>query len=271
MLKDMGYFYEDFLTLKDKNGNYIFAGSVSPENQPANLKVSLLNNSDFDISGARFILTALLQTCNILGLEQGKDQGVERWSNMLKKFTPYLINADGALQEWSWPGLQDNYNHRHSSQLLMAWPYGEVSPEKDTVLFKAALKALKKKDAYNYENAGHGLLHSALIAARLKNSSSVSNKLMRLFKEDFYFNSLSSSHYNGHGVFCTDVCNTVPSIMMEMLIASSRGQIEFLPALPKGFEKGTISGVKGRNKITVESLSWDLTSNSLVVHIEIRY
>jgi hypothetical protein len=264
MLKDMGYFYEDFLTHTDKNGNYIFAGSVSPENQPANLKVSLLNNSDFDISGARFLLTALIQTCNILGLEQGKGQGVERWSNMLKKFPPYLINDDGALQEWSWPGLQDNYNHRHSSQLLMVWPYDEVSPEKDTILFKAAGKTLKKKDAYNYENAGHGLLHSALIAARLKNSGSVSNKLLRLFKEDFYFNSLSSSHYNGHGVFCTDVCNTVPAIMMEMLIASGPGQIEFLPALPKGLENGTISGVKGRNKITIESFSWNLTSNSLL-------
>jgi alpha-L-fucosidase 2 len=263
MLKDMGFFYEDFLTLKDKNGNYIFAGSVSPENQPANLKVSLLNNSDFDISGARFLLTALIQTNNILGLQQGTGQGVERWNNMLKRLPPYLINDDGALQEWSWPGLQDNYNHRHSSQLLTAWPYGEVSPEKDTIFFKAALKTLEKKDAYNYENAGHGLLHAALIAARLKNSRSLSDKLLRLFREDFYFNSLCSSHYNTHGVFCTDVCNTVPTIMMEMLIASSPGQIEFLPALPKGLEKGTISGVKGRNRITIESLSWNLTSHSL--------
>jgi len=263
LLKDMGYFYEDFLTRTDKNDKYIFAGSVSPENQPANLKVSLLNNSDFDISGAKFLLTALIQTCNILGLEKGKGQGVDRWNNLLKRFPPYLVNDDEALQEWSWPGLQDNYNHRHSSQLLMAWPYGEVSPEKDTVLFNAARKTLEKKDAFNYENAGHGLLHSALIAARLKNAGSVSNKLQRLFTEDFYFNGLCSSHYNGHGVFCTDVCNTVPAIIMEMLIASSPGQTEFLPALPKGLEKGTISGVKGRNRITIESLSWNLTSNSL--------
>lgn len=165
MLKEMGYFYEDFLTLKDKNGNYIFAGSVSPE--------------------------------------------------------------------------------------------------KNKILFKAALKTLEKKDAYNYENAGHGLLHASLIAARLKNSRSLGNKLMHLFKEDFYFNSMSSSHYNNHGVFYTDVCNTVPTIMMEMLIASSPGQLEFLPALPEGLDKGAISGVKGRNRVTIESLSWNLNSNSL--------
>lgn len=32
LIRDMGDFYEDFLTKKDGNGNYIFAGSISPEN-----------------------------------------------------------------------------------------------------------------------------------------------------------------------------------------------------------------------------------------------
>ena len=63
----MGEFYEDFLTLTDTNGNYIFAGSVSPENQPANVKVSLLNNSAFDVSGAKFAFSAIIQTCRVLG------------------------------------------------------------------------------------------------------------------------------------------------------------------------------------------------------------
>lgn len=261
LLKDMGYFYEDFLKATDTNGNYIFAGSVSPENQPANVKVSLLNNSNFDISGAKFILTSLIQTCNILKLEQGAGQGVDRWTKILKKIPPYLINSDGALQEWSWSGLTDQYNHRHSSHLLMVWPYREISPEKDSSLYQAAVTSLTRKDAYSYENAGHGLLHSALIAAGLKNGQAVNDKLLRLTREDFYYNSLCSSHYNGHGVFCTDICNTVPSIMMEMLVASSPGLLELLPALPPSLDKGTISGVKGRNRVTVENLSWDLTKN----------
>ena len=115
MLKELGHFYEDFLTHVDANSRYIFAGSVSPENQPSNLKVSLLNNSNFDISGAKFALSALLESCRILG----KKEGVEIWSGILEKLPPYLINSDGALQEWSWPGLKDNYQHRHSSQLMM--------------------------------------------------------------------------------------------------------------------------------------------------------
>jgi hypothetical protein len=263
LLKDMGYFYEDFLKYTDANGKYIFAGSISPENQPSNVKISLLNNSNFDISGAKFALTTLIEASKILGEEHGEGQGVEKWTSILKKLPPYLVNSDGALQEWSWPGLKDNYNHRHSSQLLMVWPYREISPENDTSLYRASLNTLAKKDAYNYENAGHGLLHAALIAAGLKNARSVNDKLLRLTKEDYYYKSLCSSHYNGHGVFCTDVCNSVPTIMMEMLIASTPGLLEFLPALPETLVKGAILGVKGRNRITIESLSWDLSVNAV--------
>jgi len=88
LLKEMGQLYEDFLVKADSSGHYILAGSVSPENQPFNLKVSLLDNSVFDVSGAKFCLTTLIQTCNLLGLDQGAGQGVEKWSAILKKLPP---------------------------------------------------------------------------------------------------------------------------------------------------------------------------------------
>jgi hypothetical protein len=45
--------------------------------------------------------------------------------------------------------------------------------------------------------------------------------------------------------------------MMEMLVASTPSTIELLPALPPGLEQGSIYGVKGRNRVTVQRLSWD--------------
>jgi alpha-L-fucosidase 2 len=263
LLKDMGYFYEDFLTETDANGNYIFAGSVSPENQPANMNVSLLNNSIFDISGAKFCLTALIQTCRTLGLDQEAGQGMERWSQILNKLPPYLINSDGALQEWSWPGLKDNYIHRHMSHLLPVWPYQEITPEETPDLFKAAAVVLSKKDAY-HETAGHGILHGALVAANLKNAWSVNRRLLQLTRDGYYYDdSLISSHYDKHGTFCTDTCNAVPGIMMEMLIFSSPGVLELLPALPSTLTRGAISGVKGRNRITIQNLSWNLDDQTV--------
>ena len=263
LLRDMGYFYEDFLTKTDSHGKYILAGSVSPENQPANVPVSLLNNSSFDIAGARFALTALVQTCKILKVERGPGGGLERWTKILNQLPPYLINSDGALQEWSWPGLKDNYNHRHSSQLLGVWPFREITPETDPVMFKAASTTLAKKDQFDY-GTGHGYLHSALIAAGVNNGQAVNAKLLHLVKNGYYFDSLCTSHNANHDVFCTDVCNTVPTVMMEMLISSRPGVLELLPALPQTLDKGAISGVKGRNRVTIQTLNWDANGNSVI-------
>lgn len=267
LLQDMGRFYEDFLTEKDSTGRYILAASVSPENQPSNRKVSLLNNSAFDVSGARFALTALLKTCEIL---HQKDDYI-KLKSLLENLPDYVINKDGAISEWGWPGLNDNYNHRHSSQLMMIYPYHELNPEKEPALFNAATETLKHKDQFNYENAGHGLLHSALIAAGLKNATSVENKLLRLTREGFYYNSLSSAHYVNNGVFCTDVCNTFPAVIIEMLVSTSPGELELFPALPASLTSGKITGIKGRNRITIDKLSWNQQSRTItcLIHSDI--
>jgi hypothetical protein len=51
--------------------------------------------------------------------------------------------------------------------------------------------------------------------------------------------------------------------MMEMLVGSSPGVIELLPALPPSLTRGSISGVKARSRVTIEKLSWDMNSGSI--------
>ena len=265
LLKEMGYFYEDFLVEKDSNGKYIFAASISPESQPVGVRFSLVNNSTFDIAGAKFCLEKLILLCNLFNEEQGKGEGVERWTAILDKLPPYLINSDGALSEWSWPSLKDkdNYGHRHSSHLITVWPLNEISKEKTPELYDAARITLNKKDQRNYEDAGHGIIHAALHAANLNNSESVTEKLLRMMKTDFFFTSLASAHYSKFNVFCTDVCNTVPAIMMEMLVNSKNDVIEWLPAVPAYLSKGSISGLKTRNQVTIDLLEWDMNTLTL--------
>ena len=267
LLRQMGDFYEDFLTERDQNGRYIFAGSISPENQPSNLNLSLVNNSTFDIASARFALSTLIKTCGILGTEQGRGEGVERWNAMLDQFPPYMVNDDGALKEWAWEGLEDNYGHRHSSHLVGVWPYREITPEADEDLYDAALVALKKRDAHYTGLQGHGVTHDALIAANLKNASSLAYRLRQITTEDFYYDGLISSHDGGRKTFCTDTCNTLPTIMMEMLISSDAGTLEFLPALVEGLDAGSIRGVKGRNQTTIEHLSWDRQAKTVTATV----
>jgi alpha-L-fucosidase 2 len=263
LIRDMGDFYEDFLKKKDANGNYVFAGSISPENTPPG-GVPLAVNSVYDISGARFALSTLIQTSKTLGRDADK---IPVWQDRLDHLPPYIINNDGALAEWAWPDLanKNNYQHRHSSGLMPVWPYREITPETNLAQYNAAKVFLQKKDAGNYENAGHGLLHGALIAADLNDADSVNAKLLRFAKEDYYYTGMGTSHYNNHNVFATDVANGVPTVMMEMLAATKPGTLELLPALPPGLEKGSVSGLLGKSQFTINNLTWDLDAHTAKV------
>ncbi|MET8289541.1 discoidin domain-containing protein [Streptomyces sp. NPDC005132] len=263
LIRDMGDFYEDFLTKKDGNGNYIFAGSISPENTPPG-GVPLAVNSVYDISGAKFALTTLIQTAKTLGRDADK---IPVWQEKLDHLPPYLINNDGALAEWARPDLENknNYQHRHSSGLLPVWPYREITPETNSAQFKAAQVFLQKKDQGAYENAGHGLLHGALIAADLDMPDSVGAKLLRFAKDDYYYSSMATSHYNNHNTFATDVVNSVPTVMMEMLASTRPGTLELLPGLPKGLDKGSVSGMLGKSQFTINNLTWDTDAHTAKV------
>ncbi|GGM45164.1 discoidin domain-containing protein [Dactylosporangium sucinum] len=263
LIRDMGDFYEDFLVKKDGNGNYIFAGSISPENTPPG-GVPLTVNSVYDIAGARFALSTLIQTSRALGRDADK---IPVWQEKLDHLPPYLINNDGALAEWAWPDLanKNNYQHRHSSGLMPVWPYREITPETNRAQYTAAQVFLQKKDTGSYENAGHGLLHGALIAADLNNADSVNAKLLRFAKDDYYYTSMATSHYNNHGVFATDVANAVPAVMMEMLAASKPGTLEVLPALPKSLRKGSINGMLGKGQFRIDNLTWDMDARKVRV------
>ena len=260
LLAKMGDFYEDFLRHRDTDGRFILTGSVSPENQPGNLSVSLLNNSAFDVAGARWALSTLVRICDILDIECHPGGARHRWNSIYRQLPDYRINADGAISEWGWEGLDEHYDHRHLSHLMMVWPFRETSPQRNPSIYSAARRALAMRDRHNYSNAGHGYLHAALIAAGVHDPSSLADKMANLTRRDFYYTNLATAHYPDHGVFCTDVCHAMPAIMMEMLVGSDEEGICILPALPSGIPTGSISGMRTRCGVTVDKLVWDKNS-----------
>ncbi|MDR1294186.1 MAG: discoidin domain-containing protein, partial [Bifidobacteriaceae bacterium] len=264
LIRDMGDFYEDFLEEKDANGKYIFAGSISPENRPAGGAAypPLTVNSVYDISGAKFALTTLIETATTLGEDAAK---IPVWRELLDNLPPYIVNSEGTLSEWAWPDLaeRNQYTHRHSSGLMPIWPYGEITPETSLVEFNAAKRFLQRKDEGTYENAGHGLLHGALVAANLNQTASVRSKLVRFVRDNYYYASLGTAHYNGYNVFCTDVANSVPTILMEMLVSSEPGTLELLPALPTDLGTGSVQGLLAKGQVTINNLAWDYDARTV--------
>ena len=262
-LMELALFYEDFLTRTDSSGKAVFVPSFSMENSPTSSGQYFSINATADIMAGRHALQAAVDAANTLGLEQGSGQGVQRWTALLAKLPDYTINSDGALAEWSWPGLTDRYNHRHISHLYGAWPLHEINPEDKPDLVKYGRKALDLRGDENY--SAHGSLHRSLARARLKDGPGVYSNLLKIYGRNMVWRCLMTSHNPGLDIYNCDAANTIPAVLAEALVYSRPGVLEILPALPDQLATGTINGVRGRNRITVQSLTWDTTARTATV------
>jgi hypothetical protein len=257
--KDLAQFYEDFLTVTDKDGNYIFVPSFSPENNPGNLNPGCMAviNTSMDISVCREVLGNLIEACEILGIEA---DNLPKWNALLAKLPPHLLEPDGTLKEWAWPTLGERYDHRHISHLYGAWPGDTIDPDRMPQMAKAALIADRHRVPERL--AAHGRCHRALVGARLKDSYLVDTELRQLIEEGNVGETLRCSHDPYAGPM-PDAQGGIPTIMMEMLAYSRPGVIEVLPALPPSLVKGAMNGMLLRTFARLDKLSWDIEARTV--------
>jgi hypothetical protein len=266
--KDLALFYEDFLTATEKNGNYMFVPSISPENIPASTdpKEPALINATMDIAVCREVLSNLLQASEILSTDA---DSVPKWKAMLAKMPPYLIEPDGTLKEWAWPTLEEHYNHRHVSHLYGVWPGDEIDPDRTPQLARAAEIANRRRtfDTLATSVAGETLpayarCHRALVGARLKDNIVVDVQLRQLMEQGYVSTALRCSR-EPYAVPVPDAHGGIPAVVMEMLLYSRPGAIEVLPALPEALVKGSIDGMLARTFARIDKLSWDMDARTV--------
>ena len=270
--KELAQFYEDFLTVTDKDGNYIFVPSISPENTSRSRDQSGpgLINASMDIAVCREVLTNLIQACELLGTDT---DSVTKWNAMLAKLPPYLLEPDGTLKEWAWPTFEEHYSHRHVSHLYGAWPGDEIDPDRTSQLARAAEIANRKRtfDTMSTSVAGETLAayarcHRALVGARLKDNIIVDIQLRQLIEQGYISNALQCSR-EPYGMPVPDAQAGIPAIMMEMLAYSRPGVIELLPALPPSLVKGSINGMLARAFARIDKLAWDMKERTVDITI----
>jgi alpha-L-fucosidase 2 len=264
LYKDLALFYEDFLTVTDKNGNYIFVPSFSPENNPGNLNPGCMAviNASMDISVCREVLSNLVEACELLGIEA---DSIPKWKVMLGKLPPHLLEPDGTLKEWAWSDLGERYNHRHISQGYGAWPGDEIDPDRTPQLAKATVIADRKR--VHERLAAHSQCQRALIGARLKDNYMVDSELRQLLEQGFVGTTLLCPHDPYANMRIADAQGGIPAIMMEMLAYSRPGVIEVLPALPPSLVKGAINGMLLRTFARLDKLSWNMDTRTVYLTV----
>ncbi|MFF9754096.1 glycoside hydrolase N-terminal domain-containing protein [Streptomyces sp. NPDC014344] len=242
-LAEVADFYEDFLTRTAPDGSLAVVPSYSPENRPANGSWGALNAA-MDLSAARHALhTAAAYHPDRAG----------RLRALADRLPPHRVNADKALAEWAWPGLDDTYDHRHLSHLYGVWPLDEITPHDTPELAEAARRALELRGPEN--DSAHGHLHHALIAARLRDGKRVADALGRVLDGDFFHDSLMSAHYPHRNVYNADAAHTLPAVLIEALVQSTPDRLVLLPAPLPALPSGRLTGVRTRFGAVLD-LTW---------------
>jgi hypothetical protein len=249
LYREMADFYADWL-VEGPDGKLHSLASVSPENYS---RSSLLTRDPtMDVAVAREVFSHLVSMGTLLKLDE-KD--ITQWKAMLGRLPDYRINQDGALAEWCDPDFPDNYAHRHSSHLYPVFPGTEfLQSGADPALVKAAQVALDKRFKTDTDSA-HGLVHVALMAARLHDSGKIAVNLERFSKRNYVYAGLSTSHNPNRDIYNLDSVLSLQRLMAEMVVFSQPGRIELLPALPPAYPAGKLTGIRIQGGHTLD-IAW---------------
>lgn len=261
-LLDAAAFYEDYLTL-EKNGVYVLAPDSSPENELED-GIWMAPNPTMTIAAIKQILGTVLRHSGKLGVDPAL---AATWRTMLAKLPPYEIGANGALKEWTWPGIENREAHRHASHLYPLY-YG-MDPEiaANDALKQACRVAIDRRMAFRRAEGGgdmaFGFTQLGMAAAHLGDTT-LAYECVEYLANCYWSPAMVSLHNNGD-VLNLDISGGLPALVIEMLVQSETPDepdraaapwiIRLLPCLPAAWPEGSLSGVRCRGGFEVD-ISW---------------
>lgn len=251
ILRGSVQFMLDFL-IEDSTGKYLVTSpSLSPENSyfdEKGQKGVFCEGSTIDIQIIDDLFGTFLAFVDALCIE---DELYESVKSAKARLPLPKIGSFGQLHEWFRDFREYEPGHRHTSHLWALYPGNAIDPLNTPKIASAAKVTLRRRAENGGGHTGWSRAWLVCLHARLRDEEGSLEHIYKLLKNSTLPNLLDS-----HPPFQIDGNFGGCAGIVEMLIQShQQGTIQLLPACPKEWTSGELSGVKARGGFELD-ITW---------------
>ncbi|MGC6401197.1 glycosyl hydrolase family 95 catalytic domain-containing protein [Sphingomonas sp. FW199] len=245
LMRDCGLFFLDTLVPAADGSGLVTSPSISPENAHHD-GVSICEGPAMD----RQILRELFGNISAAAALLNQDAALVRQFDAARARIPAdRVGKAGQLQEWlaDWDMDVPEIQHRHVSHLYALYPGHEIGPESPAMLAAARRSLSIRGD----DATGWGIGWRINLWARAGDGNRANLVLRKLLGPERSYPNL----FDAHPPFQIDGNLGGAAGVVEMLVRDRPQGTTLLPALPRGWADGRISGVRLRGGLTLD-LGW---------------